>query len=342
MKPLIAITVGDIAGIGPEIVAKALANAEVYERCRPLVIGDAGAVNTAAALTGRPKTAIHIVSDPGAGTYTLGTIDILQPIDSVGEVVPGRLSPKAGPAAADYVKAAARLAADGVVDAIVTAPINKAAMHEAGLAYPGHTEMLAEFFGIERYSLVLTCRGLFVFHVTTHVSLQQALDEITHSRVLAVVELASEFARALGDDGTPIAVSGLNPHAGESGAFGSEEIREIEPAIKEAIKRGIPAIGPLPADALWPAAVNGDYRYLVAMYHDQGHAPFKAVFGDDGVNITVGLPVIRTSVDHGTAFDIAGRGVARERSLLHAIDAAIELMPVWSKTHRSPSLSNDD
>ncbi len=337
LKPLIAITVGDVAGIGPEIVAKALANAEVYERCRPLVIGDAGAVGTAAVLTGHQKTGIHVVSDPAAGKYTLGTIDLLQPGESVGDVVPGQLSAKAGRAAAGYVEAAAKLAADGVVDAIVTAPINKAAMHEAGLAYPGHTEMLAEFFGSKRYSLVLTCRGLFVFHVTTHVSLRKALDGITHRRVLGVVELASEFSRALGDDAVPIAVFGLNPHAGERGAFGDEEIREIEPAIKEAITKGIPAVGPLPADALWPAAVNGAYRYLVAMYHDQGHAAFKAVFGDAGVNITVGLPVVRTSVDHGTAFDIAGRGVARERSLLHAIELAIELMPVWAGTYRSLS-----
>ena len=335
MRPLLLITIGDVAGVGPEIVARALARSEIYERCRPLVVGDAGSVGAAIALIGTTETAINLVSDPGAALYTPGTIDVLQPIEAIGEVVPGQLSSQAGQAAVAYVRAAAGLARDGMADAIVTAPINKAAIHAAGFAYPGHTEILADFFAVDRYSLVLTCEGLFAFHVTTHVSLRNALDEITHRNVLATVELASEFARARGDLEEPIAVAGLNPHAGEQGVFGSEELSEITPAIEEAVRRGIPAVGPVPADALWPAAVKGSYRYLVFMYHDQGHAPFKALFGDAGVNITVGLPVLRTSVDHGTAFDIAGMGIAREDSLLHAIELAVELVPAWAAVWRS-------
>jgi 4-hydroxythreonine-4-phosphate dehydrogenase len=336
-RPLLAITLGDIAGIGPEIVAKALSRPDVYEQCRPLAVGDAEALASALRITGRDEARINVLADPSRGEYKLGTVDVFQPVERVVGVAPGRLSADAGRAAVAYARAAAGLARDGVVDAIVTAPINKAAMYEAGFSFPGHTEIFADFFGVRRYSLVLTCRDLFVFHVTTHVSLRAALDHITHAAVLAIVELAAEFARARGDGAEPIAVAGLNPHAGEGGVFGNEEISEIAPAIEQAVARGIPAVGPVPADALWPAAVKGTYRYLVALYHDQGHAPFKAVFGDAGVNITVGLPVVRTSVDHGTAFDIAGTGVAREESLVHAIKLAVELAPGWEFVGRSVS-----
>jgi 4-phospho-D-threonate 3-dehydrogenase / 4-phospho-D-erythronate 3-dehydrogenase len=328
-RPLLAITLGDVAGIGPEIVAKALSRPEIYERCRPLAVGDAEALASALRTTDRNEAQINVLSDPSRGVYKLGTVDVFQPVAQVVGVTPGRLSADAGRAAVAYVQAAATLARSGSVDAIVTAPINKAAMYAAGFSFPGHTEILADFFGVRRYSLVLTCRDLFVFHVTTHESLRSALDHITRPAVLAMVELAAEFARARGDGTEPIAVAGLNPHAGEGGVFGHEEISEIAPAIEDAVARGIPAVGPVPADALWHAAVNGTYRYLVALYHDQGHAPFKAVFGEAGVNITVGLPVVRTSVDHGTAFDIAGTGVAREDSLVHAITLAVELAPGW-------------
>jgi 4-hydroxythreonine-4-phosphate dehydrogenase len=256
-------------------------------------------------------------------------VDVFQPGADLGEIEPGRLSAAAGAAAVEYVRAAAALVRAGAADAIVTAPLNKAAMHAASLRYSGHTELLAELFETEDYSLVLAAEGRFVFHVTTHVSLRDALANITYERVLAVVELASRFAHARGRGREPIVVAGVNPHAGENGIFGSEEIDVITPALDDARRRGVEVIGPLPADAMWPAAVHGPHRFLIAMYHDQGHAPFKSVYGDSGVNITVGLPVVRTSVDHGTAFDIAGRGLARERSLLEAIVLAADLAPVW-------------
>jgi 4-phospho-D-threonate 3-dehydrogenase / 4-phospho-D-erythronate 3-dehydrogenase len=337
VKPLLAVTVGDVAGIGPEIVAKALSRPALYERCRPLVVGDAAIIKDALRFTGSNDMRVNVVDDPARGAYAPSTVDVFQPAGPVPDVVPGQLSPAAGRAAVEYVQAAVELARCGVADAIVTAPLNKEAMHAAGFTYPGHTEILAESFDAKRYSLVLTAQGLFVFHVTTHVSLREALDRITRDRVLDTVQLAGQFARARGQESEPIAVSGLNPHAGEGGVFGNEEALEIAPAIADAVARGIPAIGPLPADALWPAAVNGKYRFIVVMYHDQGHAPFKSMYGDSGVNITVGLPVVRTSVDHGTAFDIAGTGIAREESLLHAIDLAIELAPSWARVWRSIS-----
>jgi 4-hydroxythreonine-4-phosphate dehydrogenase len=323
-RPTLAITVGDVAGIGPEIVLKALTHSSIYERCRPLVIGDETALRTALRLVER-DIVLRTVNGPEEAEFVHGTIDVLQPGHELTDIQPGKLSAQAGAAAVEYVRAAATLAKARAADAIVTAPLNKAAMHAAGLTYPGHTELLAELFGATDYSLVLTAEQRFVFHVTTHVSLRSAIENVTHDRVLSVVELASRFAHQQGRGEEPIVVAGLNPHAGENGIFGDEEIEIINPALETARKRGINVIGPLPADAMWPEAVRGPHRFLVAMYHDQGHAPFKSVYGDKGVNITVGLPVIRTSVDHGTAFDIAGKGVARELSMLEAIGLAADL-----------------
>jgi 4-hydroxythreonine-4-phosphate dehydrogenase len=328
-RPRLAITVGDIAGIGPEIVAKALTHEDLYARCRPVVIGDARAMRDA--LQFATGLTLNVITDVADAHFEPGTIDVLQPGGDVEGVRVGELSAAAGAAAVAYVTAAVELVQADHADAIVTAPLNKAAMHAAGLKYPGHTEILAEHFGVQQYSLVLTAQDRFVFHVTTHVSLRDALDRITQERVLSLVELASRFARISGRGGEPIVVAGLNPHAGEGGVFGREEIDVITPALETARSHGINVVGPLPADAMWPGAVNGPYRFLVAMYHDQGHAPFKAVYGDSGVNITVGLPAVRTSVDHGTAFDIAGRGIAREESLLEAIDLAVRLAPTWTQ-----------
>jgi 4-hydroxythreonine-4-phosphate dehydrogenase len=239
------------------------------------------------------------------------------------------LSPEAGAAAAQYVIRACALAQAKQIDGIVTAPLNKAAMHAGGYDWPGHTELLAHEFGVTRYSLVLSAGDLYIFHVSTHVSLRRALDLLTQERVLEVLRLANEFARAMGTPGERIGVAGLNPHAGESRLFGHEDADVIAPAVQRARDEGINAVGPLPADALIPSAVRGGYKLVVVCYHDQGHAPFKAVYGDAGVNITAGLPVVRVSVDHGTAFDIAGKGVAREASLVLAVQRAATLAPGW-------------
>ncbi|WP_374713656.1 4-hydroxythreonine-4-phosphate dehydrogenase PdxA [Symbiobacterium terraclitae] len=333
VRPVLAITMGDAAGIGAEIIVKSLSRRSVYEMCRPLVIGDVQTMNAHLrfALPDAPPFRVRPVAGPEEARFEYGTIDVLQPGESLRGIVAGSLSAEAGRGAVAFVRAAAALARDGRADGIVTAPLNKAAMNLAGYHYPGHTELLADFFGVRRYSLVLTANGLFVFHVTTHVGLREATDLITRERVLGVVELAHRFAMALGRADETIAVSGLNPHAGEGGLFGTEEAAAILPAVATARQRGIPVEGPVPGDALFPRALKGAYNFVIAMYHDQGHIPFKTAFFDQGVNITVGLPVIRTSVDHGTAFDIAGKGVASEESLLEAIALAARLAPHWSK-----------
>lgn len=329
--PTLAVTLGDVAGIGPEIVAKALLrHGDVRRTCTPVVLGDADAMRRGVELAGGNGDAVRVVSSPGEARNAPGTIDVLQVGQPLGAVPTGQISGAAGDGAYRYVVEACRLARERRVDGIVTAPLNKAALHAGGHDWPGHTELLAHEFGVRDFSLVLSADDLYLFHLTTHVSMRQAIEAITIERTLTVLELAAGFARALGRPHERIGLAGLNPHAGENRLFGDEDADILAPAVQEARRRGINAEGPLPGDALMPAAMRGKYTMAVACYHDQGHAPFKAVFGDNGVNITVGLPVVRVSVDHGTAFDIAGRGVAREDSLVLSLSRAAQLAPGWS------------
>ena len=264
---------------------------------------------------------------------------MLQPGAPLAGLEMGKLSALAGRGAVEYVLAAVELAKAGKVAGIVTAPLNKEAIHLAGYTYPGHTELLAEQFGVKHYSLVLSARGQFVFHVTTHVSLRQALDLITGDRILGQVRLAHLLAKALGRGEETIAVAGINPHAGEGGLFGREEIEIIAPALAVAKAEGIPVAGPLAADVVFPQAARGRYAFVIAMYHDQGHATFKSLYFDEGVNVTVGLPVIRTSVDHGTAFDIAGQGDRQRRKLGGGNSAGGQVRPdMGSYQRRSAAL----
>ena len=329
-RPVLALTLGDAAGIGPEIIVKALARAEVWQLCRPLVVGDFATLQ--AHLRFWPDAhppALVRADDPASFDWPQNTVPVYQPGAALVDVQPGRLSAESGRGAVEYVLAAVALAKAGQVAGIVTAPLNKEAIHLAGYTYPGHTELLAEQFGVKHYSLVLSAHGQFVFHVTTHVSLRQALDLITPERVLGQVRLAHLLAVALGRGEEVIAVAAVNPHAGEGGLFGTEESEIIAPALARAREEGIPVVGPLPADVLFPRAARGRYAFVIAMYHDQGHAVFKTLYFDEGVNVTVGLPVIRTSVDHGTAFDIAGQGIANDASLIEAIKLAAALGPSW-------------
>ena len=329
-RPTLAVTLGDVAGIGPEITAKALLHhPEVREIARPVVVGDADALRNAVAAVGGDPAAVNAVAAPGDAADEPGVIDIVQTGPSLGHVPPGELSAEAGDGAARFVITAVDLAKRGLVDGIVTPPLNKAAMHLGGHAWPGHTELLAHEFGVSDYSLVLSAGDLSFFHLTTHVSLRDAIAGITPERTLEVLRLMGAFARAQGSPDEPIGVAGLNPHAGENRLFGDEDADILAPAIARAREEGINAHGPLPADALIPAAVKGRWKLVAVCYHDQGHAPFKAVYGDDGVNITAGLPVVRVSVDHGTAFDIAGQGIAREASLVLALRRAADLAPGW-------------
>jgi 4-phospho-D-threonate 3-dehydrogenase / 4-phospho-D-erythronate 3-dehydrogenase len=337
-RPVLAVTLGDIAGIGPEITAKSLLNhPELREKCVPVVVGDADAMRAGATHAGLDPDAVRVITDPRAVRNDPGTIELIQTGESLATVPVGELSAAAGDGAYRFVVEACRLAREGRVDGIVTAPLNKAAMHAGGHVWPGHTELLAHEFGVRNFSLVLSAGDLYFFHLTAHMSLQQAVDNCTPERADDILNLAGAFVRALGKPDEPIGVAGLNPHAGENRIFGHQDADVLAPAVARARERGINAHGPIPADALIPAAVRGKWNIVIACYHDQGHAPFKAVYGDDGVNITIGLPVVRVSVDHGTAFDIAGKGIAREASLVLACERAAQLASGWDAVWQAAS-----
>ena len=328
--PLLGITLGDAAGIGPEIIAKMLLQYPgLREICIPVVIGDADALRNGASIGGFDPDAVRTIEVPSEAVNEHGLIEVVQTGPSLGHVSPGSIQADAGDGAYRFVVAACDLAKAAQIDGIVTPPLNKTALHLAGHFYPGHTELLAEQFGVKDYSLVLSAGELYIFHLTTHVSMRRAIELITPERTASVIDLASAFCRALGRPHEPIALAGLNPHAGENRLFGNEEADILAPAVAAARRRGIDAHGPLPGDAVIPAAVRGKWNMVIVCYHDQGHAPFKAVYGDDGVNVTVGLPIVRVSVDHGTAFDIAGRGIAREASLVLATQRAAALARGW-------------
>lgn len=324
-RPLVAVTMGDPAGIGPEIVVGALARPDAQDELRALVVGDVGRLEQAREIVGA-DVRIAAVEDPAAGGYEAGTIDCLADGELPADLPWGELSPVAGDAAYRYVAKAAELARSGQVDAICTAPLNKEAMHAAGHRYPGHTELLAELTGAPEVSMMLATDRLRVIHVTTHIGLVDAVARIDGGLVERTIERGHAALVAAGIERPRIAVCGINPHAGEHGLFGhGEEEEKVEPGVRAARERGIDAQGPLPADTVFFRAGRGDFDLVVAMYHDQGHGPVKVLGLEAGVNITVGLPVIRTSVDHGTAFDIAGTGRADPRSLIVALERAREL-----------------
>jgi 4-hydroxythreonine-4-phosphate dehydrogenase len=324
-RPLLAITMGDPAGIGPEIVLKALARLDVFERSRPLVVGDRRILERAACWLGQSPQ-FDVVTDPAVGAYQPGRVTLLDMENAPPERVPvGEETAAAGAAAVAYVFRACDLAMAGEVDAVVTAPLNKAAMHLAGYEYAGHTELLTERTSAERVSMLLIGPNLRIVHVSTHVALQDAIARVTPQRVEDVIQIAHDACRALGIARPRIAVAGLNPHASEGGIFGKEEAERIEPAIHAARARGLNVSDPQPPDTVFLRATKGAYDIVVAQYHDQGHIPMKLLAFDSGVNVSYGLPIIRTSVDHGTAFDIAGTGVAAESSLLAAIDVALQM-----------------
>jgi 4-hydroxythreonine-4-phosphate dehydrogenase len=325
-RPLLAITLGDPAGIGPEVILKALQNQAVYSTARPLVVGDARILARAQSWVSGNPLAFEVVSYPDQGSYQAGTLTLLdlQNADPA-TIPPGKISAAAGKAAVEYVFAACDLATEGKVDAVVTAPLNKEAMHLGGFHYPGHTELLTERTGATKVSMLLVGPKLRVVHVSTHVSLQEAIRRVTRTRVREVIEIAQQSCLALGIDNPRIAIAGLNPHASEGGLFGNEEANEVVPAIVAARAAGLNVSDPMPPDTIFLRAVKGEFDIVVAMYHDQGHIPMKLLAFDSGVNVSMGLPIIRTSVDHGTAFDIAGSGKARAESMIAAIEVAVQM-----------------
>lgn len=324
-KPVIGITMGDGAGIGPEVIVRALATPEVRDLCRPLVLGDARRMRRAIEICG-VDLGVRVVETVEEAAYDAGTLDLVEAHRLPPDLPFGQLSPEAGEGSYRYLREAARLALDQRIDAICTAPLNKEALHLAGHIYPGHTEMLAAFCRVPEVSMMLTAGSLRVIHVTTHVGLLDAIERIDAGLVLRTIRRGHRTLVDAGIAEPRIAVCGINPHAGENGLFGrGEEETKVVPALRQAIAEGIDGQGPLPADTAFFRAGRGDFDLVVAMYHDQGHGPVKVLGLEHGVNITVGLPVVRTSVDHGTAFDIAGTGRADGRSMAEALRQASQL-----------------
>ncbi len=348
-KPIIGITMGDPAGNGPEITVKALSHTDLYARCRPLVIGDARMIEQAARFVGCPDVQVHRCEKVDDARFVPGTIDVLhlELIPDVESFPIGQVSIEGGNAAFQCVKKVIELALAGEVDATCTNALNKEAMNKA-LEYfhgersdgythfDGHTEIYATYTNTKKYTMMLAHHDLRVVHVSTHVSLREACDRVKKDRVLEVIEIADQACRDMGISNPRVAVAGLNPHCGENGLFGTEEIEEIKPAIDAAREKGINAIGPIPPDSVFSEALGGWYDIVVCMYHDQGHIPLKTVGfvydrdkqawkAVEGVNVTLGLPIIRTSVDHGTGFALAGKGTSNELSLVNAIDYAIRM-----------------
>ncbi|WP_317299003.1 4-hydroxythreonine-4-phosphate dehydrogenase PdxA [Collinsella tanakaei] len=340
-KPIVAITMGDPAGNGPEITVKALAHADVFDRVKPLVVGDASMIEKVLGIAGHPDTTVHRVETVGEAKFEPGTIDVYH-MDLIDpdKFEFGKVSAMCGMAAFKSVVKAIELAMAGEVDATCTNALNKEAMNLAlepeGRHFDGHTEIYATYTSTSSYAMMLAHHDLRVVHVSTHCALREACDRVKKDRVLEVIKLGNDACLRLGIEHPRVAVAGLNPHAGENGLFGTEEIEEIAPAIEAARAEGIDVEGPLPSDSLFSKALGGWYDIVVVMYHDQGHIPLKTVGfvydreaqawqAVEGVNVSLGLPIVRTSVDHGTGFDQAGKGTSNELSLLNAIDYAARL-----------------
>ena len=324
-KPILAVTLGDPSGSGPELITKALIEPEVRGVCRPVVIGDAATLRAAAGITGVAARIVAIkslasaVEDPGAiSVLDLANVDLAR-------LERGRISADAGRAAYESIRKAVELTLAHEASAVVTSAINKAALHAAGHRYDGHTELLAELCGRPKVTMMLVAGKLRVCHVSTHVSLAEAIRRVRPERILQVIELANRGVQQLGIPQPHIAVAGLNPHAGEGGLFGTEEVEFIAPAIAEAKRRGFQVSGPHAGDTVFFRTLHGEFDAAIAMYHDQGHVAAKMLGIWQGVNVTLGLPIVRTSVEHGTDFANAGRGTGDPRSLIQALKLAAQM-----------------
>ncbi len=336
---LIAVTMGDVAGIGPEIIAQSLARPEFRSTFRPLVVGDPVVLERAAQLLGKSIVIREIDSieefNSAESESDLNTVVCWNPTDvNTADVPPGRIDGRAGRAAYDWLVAATQAALKGQIDGIVTAPLNKAALHAGGVFYPGHTEILAEQCGVSDFAMMLYlphCSvvkgpyGLSVAHVTLHTSIASVPGLLSQQAILEKIQLMNQFLLRIGCPEPRIGVCALNPHAGEEGLFGDEEARIIAPAVADARRNSVAAEGPFPADTLLQRAVHGAFDGVIAMYHDQGHIALKLIAFQKAVNVTLGLPIVRTSPSHGTGFDISWRGMADDGGLREATRVAIEL-----------------
>ncbi len=321
--PIVGITMGDPVGIGPEIIHKALADKSVYECCRPIVVGDAGILSAAGSVVSS-ELQIREIGSVSEGLFEYGTIDLISASDLTAEtLIMGQPDAASGKAMINYIEKTIQLAVDGETDAVVTCPINKVAMKLAGSEFHGHTELLASATDTENFLMMMYGRTLSVVLVTIHIPLDAVKANLTKQKIVDTITMTAESLKTrFGIEQPRIAVAGLNPHAGEDGLFGNEEAEIISPAVLETVQKGYDVKGPIPPDTVYYHAMNGRFDVVISMYHDQGLIPFKMIHFDDGVNTTLGLPIIRTSVDHGTAYDIAGTGIAEAGSLIAAIKLA--------------------
>lgn len=321
-KPRIGMTLGDVAGIGPEVALKALRHPAVEEQCIPILIGEFTTVEHYARQL-LPSRRIHLIEDPRNADHDCSLIHLLD-LHNIyfPEVTLGQIGRECGKASLDYIREGVRWCLRQNLDALVTGPIHKEAVQLAGIGAPGHTEFLALLCHVPEVRMLLVVDHLRAIHVTTHVSLREALEAIKEEQILKTVRFGGQALKRLGVERSRIAIAGLNPHAGEGGLFGNEEVDEILPAIQAARAEGLDVHGPIPPDTVFHRMNQREFDLVVALYHDQGHIPLKLIGFDSGVNITIGLPIIRTSVDHGTAFDIAGQLKANPASMIKAIQLA--------------------
>ena len=324
-KPAIAITMGDPCGIGAEVVVKAMADPQVYATCRPLVVGNVYAMEQAVSLTGVPVK-IKEAADPTAAGLEPGVIDVVDTHNlNPEDITVGQINPTCGRAAMEWVTKAGELALSGVVDALATAPLNKEAASLAGFKSIGHMELLQELSKTKTVATMLMAKNLRVVHLSTHRSLRLACDLVKKDRILEYLRLTHESFVKFGFNDPRIATAALNPHGSDGGLLGDEEAQEIAPAVEVARQEGINAVGPVPADVIFHQAIQDRYDVVLCMYHDQGHIPVKVYGFEESITANLGLPFVRTSVDHGTAFDIAGQGVANHESMLECIRLAVAL-----------------
>jgi 4-hydroxythreonine-4-phosphate dehydrogenase len=325
-RPILAVTLGDPVGIGPEITARTLAEPEATEQARPLAVGDAAVLQRAIEVC-KLDAEVNAVESVAQARFTPGVIDVLDLGIAAGDLPWGVVDATAGRSAVAAIEAATRAAMAGEVDAVVTAPINKEAIWAAGSKHLGHTEMLGELTGSDRFNTMFWVRGLKIFFATRHLSLRQAVDKITKPNIEHSIREAYTALEVFGTSEPKLAVAALNPHGGENGKFGDEEIVAIAPAVEAARADGLDVVGPIPADSVFHQGLEGRFDGVLSLYHDQGHVASKTVDFHGTVSVTVGLPILRTSVDHGTAFDIAGTGQADAGTMRAAFRAAVELAP---------------
>lgn len=330
-KPIIAVTMGDPAGIGPEIVAKSIADKATFDVARCIVIGDKKVMEKAIEFVGADLK-VNVVESPADGDYSYGVLNMID-LDNIdmSRFEYGKINAMCGQAAFDYIKKSIEITMDKQADAVATTPINKESLHAAEVDFIGHTEIFGALTGTADPLTMFETNGLRVFFLTRHKSLRDMLDDIKKDRIIDYVERCTDALRRLGVKEGTMAVAGLNPHSGEHGLFGWEEVKEIAPAVEELKERGFNVAGPVPADSVFHQAAQGRFNSVLSLYHDQGHIATKTLDFDRTISITNGMPILRTSVDHGTAFDIAGKGIAGAVSMEEAIRLAAKYAPFFKQ-----------